>query len=76
MNGATIQERTCPRCAIRRTVRIAGSSFCHNCRLHWHDAPNAELPPRREAAYAFTAQETARLIIYRAAIRAGFYNDR
>jgi len=26
MNGATIQERPCPRCAIRRTVRISGTS--------------------------------------------------
>jgi ribosomal protein L37AE/L43A len=75
MNGAMIQEQTCPRCAIRRTVRIAGASFCHNCHMYWHGASHATFPPRPELAYVFTAQETARLVIYRAAIRAGFYNN-
>src|SRR5918993_118850 len=72
MNGAIIQERNCPRCAIRRTVRIADSSFCHNCRLQWHQAPNTEFLPRPTVTYAFTGRETARLMIYRAAIRAAF----
>ena len=76
MSGATIHERACPRCAIRRTVRIAGSSFCYDCRLQWHDIPHAEFVPRREAPYALTAQERARLLVYRAAIRDGFYSDR
>ena len=31
--------------------------------------------PRLEPPYAFSAAETARLTIYRAAIRAGFYSD-
>jgi hypothetical protein len=47
MNEATIQQRPCPRCAIRRTV------------------------PQD----TFTAAETARLAMYRAAVRAGFYSD-
>lgn len=72
MNGATIQEQACPRCAIRRTVRIARSSFCFNCHLHWHSASDAA---HREPAYYFTAQETARLMIYRSAVRAGSYSD-
>jgi hypothetical protein len=79
MNGATIQEHPCPRCAIRRTVRIASASFCCNCRLYWDSqfgkvlGPTAE--PRLEPPYTFTAAETARLTIYRAAIHAGFYSD-
>jgi hypothetical protein len=76
MNGATIQERPCPRCAIRRTVRIAGTSFCHNCHLQWEGASGAAFLPRPEPAYFFTAEETARLMIYRVAAQAGYYNDR
>jgi hypothetical protein len=43
--------------------------------MYWHGASHATFPPRPELAYVFTAQETARLVIYRAAIRAGFYNN-
>jgi len=75
MNGATIQERPCPRCAIRRTVRIARASFCFNCRLHWGRVSGAAFEPRPEPAYVFTAAETLRLEMYRAAVRAGFYTD-
>jgi len=37
MHSMTIQERSCPRCGIRRTVRLGCStpSLCLNCRLHW-----------------------------------------
>jgi len=77
VNGSTtIQELTCPRCAIRRTVRIAGESFCHNCHLHWRSASEAAFSPCPAPADIFMAQETARLAIYRGAVRAGFYNDR
>ena len=79
MNGVTIQEHPCPRCAIRRTVRIARASFCFNCRLHWGnpwgESSAAAIDPRPEPPHAFTAAETARLMIYRAAIRAGFFSD-
>ena len=79
MNGATIQEHPCPRCAIRRTVRIASASFCFNCRLHWGSqwdkGLGATAEPRLEPSYTFTAAETARLMVYRAAIQAGFYSD-
>jgi hypothetical protein len=79
MNGATIQERPCPRCANRRTVRIAGASFCHNCHLHWGHALGTALSPsqvqRPEPAYVFTAAEIARLEIYREAVSAGFFSD-
>jgi len=79
MNGATIQEHPCPRCAIRKTVRIASASFCCNCRLRWGSqsgkALDATVEPRLEPSYTFTAAETARLMIYRAAIHAGFYSD-
>jgi len=74
MNGATIQERPCPRCAIRRTASIASASFCFNCRLHWGKALGVS-ESRLEPPYPFTAAETARLTIYRAAVQAGFYSD-
>jgi hypothetical protein len=75
MNGATLQEHPCPRCAIRRTVRIASASFCFNCRLHWGSQWDKGLDATVEPPYTFTAAETARLTIYRAAIQAGFYSD-
>jgi hypothetical protein len=79
MNGATIQEHPCPRCAIRRTVRIASASFCFNCRLQWGSqwakALGATAEPHLEPPYPFTAAETTRLRIYRAAIHVGFYSD-
>jgi len=76
MNGATIQEHPCPRCAIRRTVRIAKASYCFNCGLHWGSQWGTASAPVAEPAYAFTTAETERLMIYRAAVRAGFYTDR
>jgi hypothetical protein len=37
MHSMTIQERLCPRCGIRRTVRLGRPriAFCFNCRLRW-----------------------------------------
>ena len=79
MNGATIQEHPCPRCANRRTVQIASASFCFNCRLYWGSqwskVSGAAVESRQEPPYPFTAAETARLTMYRAAIHAGFYSD-
>jgi hypothetical protein len=72
MNGITIQELACPRCAIQRTVRYSGASFCFNCRLQWSGVFIATTQP----PYMFTVAEIARLAIYRSAIRAGFYTDR
>jgi hypothetical protein len=42
-----IQERVCPRCAIKRTTWIAGRqvSVCFNCRLVWQAG---EFPPALE----------------------------
>jgi hypothetical protein len=38
-----IQERTCPRCAIKRTLNVfAWGSFCCNCKLQWY--PQAASP--------------------------------
>ena len=63
--GYLIQNVPCPRCAIRRTVRLReGRSFCFNCRFQWHPA-----------AYQFAPADRARLEVYRAAVRAGFYSD-
>jgi hypothetical protein len=70
--GYLIQDRACPRCANRRTVRLGqGSSLCFNCRYHWDPEP-VELMP---AGWSFDAAERSRLVIYRAAVRAGFYSD-
>jgi hypothetical protein len=77
-DGIIIQERPCPRCAIRRTARLAyGTSFCFNCRLQWptRGAPllhSVEVPSQ---LHVFAADELARLSVYRAAVRNGFYTD-
>jgi hypothetical protein len=84
MNGGyyVVQERSCPRCAIRRTVRLAdGSSFCFNCRHQWptqqvagdHTGRGLAAPSPPPEPFGLT--ERARLAIYRAAVRAGFYSD-
>jgi hypothetical protein len=56
-------------------VSIASRSFCFNCRLHWGSRWGKALGATLEPPYTFTAAETARLKVYRAAIRAGFYSD-
>jgi hypothetical protein len=67
---------------MRRTARVAdGSSFCFNCRLHWAVQPAAHphglhgmvAPP--PPPQPFGLAEQARLAMYRAAVRAGFYTD-
>jgi hypothetical protein len=80
--GYLIQERACPRCAIRWTVRLtAGNSFCFNCRLQWSTQQVARGQPVRWmtalplTSHPFTPAEQARMAIYRAAVRAGFYSD-
>src|ERR1051326_9124745 len=45
-----------------------------NGETNWGTISRATIQPRLES-YPFTATETARLTIYRAAIRAGFYSD-
>ena len=74
MSSGIVQHRCCPRCAIRRTVRLADGSFCYNCRLLWRDELSLTYAPG-ELAYVFTAHDTARLIMYRSAVQAGFYTD-
>jgi hypothetical protein len=70
MNGGIIiQERACPRCANRRTVRVGSLArlFCFNCRHAWAAADSIQFP--------FTPAELQRLKAYRAAVRAGFFTD-
>jgi hypothetical protein len=81
MNSVLIQERTCPRCGIRRTIRLRGSdaSLCMNCHLQWDGSgptsgPAAALPAV-DPAYPFSGRELTRLQRYRAAVRHGFYSD-
>ena len=76
MNGKTIQQVHCPRCAIRRTVRIGRSnlSFCFNCRMQWRPGYGAPTSARATAP-AIDPVLQARLENYRAAVQAGFYND-
>jgi hypothetical protein len=71
MNGGiVIHEQPCPRCRIRRTVRLglSAKAFCFNCRLQWVAGESAE-------PYRFDALQLARLAAYRSAIRAGLYSD-
>jgi hypothetical protein len=83
MTGSyVIQEQRCPRCAIRRTIRLAaGGSFCFNCRLQWpaREIADAQSVARTSAlivaAQPLTVAERARIAIYRTAVRAGFYSD-
>ena len=64
----TIQHQPCPRCHIRRTVRLHGSSYCFNCRYPWTRV-------RCEMSYPFAGRELERLMMYRNAVRAGIYSD-
>ena len=71
----TIQELRCPRCGIRRTVRLGTwGSVCLNCRrpLRALASVDYEVPPMGRV---FTASELARLESYRDAILAGLYSD-
>src|SRR5918911_431890 len=77
-DGILIQERVCPRCAIHRTVRLGhGTSFCFNCRLQWatREAPAPQSIGTPSSQHALGPAELARLAVYRAAVRAGFYTD-
>jgi ribosomal protein L37AE/L43A len=75
MYGNTIQERRCPACGNRRTVRVGRSSmsFCFNCRTQWSGGASAQ--PTRSVDGSLTAAEHARLEAYRGAVRAGLYRD-
>ena len=81
MNGGKIQERDCPRCGIRRTVRLPGSvwSLCFNCKLQWNSRimiTNRESKPVPVlTAYPFSPVELKRLVVYRRAVRAAFFCD-
>jgi hypothetical protein len=48
--------------------------FCFNCRWSWQTA-TAEPVSLSSDGYAFNPQEFARLHVYRAAFRNGFYTD-
>jgi hypothetical protein len=78
----TIQYVRCPRCAIRRTVRLGTwGAFCFNCRLQWDTLPAAQpatgvagsTPP--PVQYPFAPAELIRIERYRAAVQAGLYSD-
>jgi hypothetical protein len=80
-DGILIQERACPRCGIRRTARLAygtsGTSFCFNCRLQWptREAPVSHPVGTPSPQHVLGPDALARLAVYRAAVRAGFYSD-
>ena len=74
MNGGmVIQERSCPRCSIHRTVQVGTSkiAFCFNCRLQWSANGSSALRDERALAvtatvpYRFGPTELARLRMYR-----------
>jgi hypothetical protein len=76
--GILIQERACPRCTIRRTARLAyGTFFCFNCRLQWPTRAAPAPPPvgTPSPQHVLGPDALARLAMYRAAVRAGFYSD-
>ena len=57
-----IQERSCPRCATKRTLRHGSRvSVCMNCRLQFDiDEARWEVPPRIEPSSLFNAAELKR----------------
>ncbi len=72
-----IEERVpCPRCGFRRVIRRARHAYvCFQCRYGWStDSEHAPDPGQPDLAQ-WTAPERARLLAYRAAIRAGLYTD-
>jgi hypothetical protein len=70
----TVQERACPACRIRRTLRLwGGRSLCANCKCQW---PARQIPGEcASIPDPFTSGELARLRNYRAAIASGLYTD-
>jgi hypothetical protein len=79
MHDLLIQERACPRCGIRRTVRLGFSqiSVCFNCRWQWGEP--SSLPGLQVAGSivdTISPAEIKRLEIYRLAAGAGFYDER
>ena len=77
-DGIIVQEQSCQRCAIRRTAKLAsGQSFCFNCRLQWstHDPQLPRVVELKSPGQVFAPAELARLAVYRAAVRDGFYSD-
>ena len=75
-----IVEQPCPRCAIRRSVSFGRlGSYCYNCKFRWNGFGSATPITRpvqvHVAEYPFGVAELARLEIFRAAVRAGFYNE-
>jgi hypothetical protein len=79
-DGFVIQDRACPRCAIRRRVRLGdGAIFCFNCRLEAPAHAGGDDRASRGLAWPIPEPlepaELSRLTMYRAAVRAGFYSD-
>jgi len=81
----TIEHQPCPHCHVPNTVRMGeGIIVCLNCRASWRTdgtprgdgrtaSPRADRLPA--PSYRFTARELERLAAYRAAVRAGLYNE-
>jgi hypothetical protein len=80
-----MQSRPCPSCRFPTTARMAdGVAVCFNCRATWdpNDPEGSLKAPGAPAAaapepppYVFTPAQLERLRVYRAAVRAGFYNE-
>jgi len=77
----SVQERPCPACGIRRTLRLwRHRSLCANCKHQWparHSLGEFTPSPHppANAIHPFTASELARLRSYRAAVASGLYTD-
>ncbi len=71
----------CLRCAFPKTVRLGARRVCFQCRYSWFALASAAVAPVRAVLaekiddYSFTAQELARLRIYRLAVQARFFSD-
>jgi DNA-directed RNA polymerase subunit RPC12/RpoP len=81
-----IEDRwPCPNCGNRRTVRVTARRYvCFHCKQHWERerTPTPSPAPAPEPVVVanlplgpFTVAEIERLLVYRAAVQAGFYTD-
>ena len=67
----------CLRCDFPRTIRLGPRRVCFQCRYSWSIPGSAASAPVHAVVdgYPFTAQELARLQIYRLAVQAHFFSD-
>ena len=81
LTGKILDERLCPRCDLVRIIRLGAGAecLCLHCGHRWTPQPAAaepvEAPLRDRLRTLFTELELQRLLSYRAAVQAGFFQE-